>query len=404
MLFLFLYIIYIPAARTQVTIGSTLEPVNGALLDLKETDKPDGTDNSTKGLALPRVNLTNLTPATPMELSVSIGGTGDWDLNTHIGLIVYNVNNDQCSGILQGTYVWAGTQWQPVSPAANIRMATPDETSGANTWGTAVVRHQAKTGVYEEFYSADFGSEAGRWMTTNLAATAYDGITHSADRTLTGPTANSGNPNNTAYWCYPNGGSGGATATDYNNNPHIGYLYTWDAATAGKGEANGQGNNINEGANNTYARVQGVCPAGWHLPSDYEWTELENAIIKNTISYADVSANIDPGDNSALLQQNSTTGWRGTMHGQVMKDVCGLNGSNPNGTSKSLNANGFSVLLAGLSISGSTNFFGTRAYFWSSSSNITNSAWGRYLSDSYTSVNRSSYTRSNLHSVRCKKD
>jgi hypothetical protein len=90
-------------------------------------------------------------------------------------------------------------------------------------------------------------------MTTNMAAWQYDGINHSTDpfgtatsgsgnrRTLTGPNASSGKPYNTAYWCYPNGGTGGATATDYNNNPHIGLLYTWDAATAEKGGTTGQG-------------------------------------------------------------------------------------------------------------------------------------------------------------------
>ncbi len=43
-----------------------------------------------------------------------------------------------------------------------------------------------------------------------------------------------------------------------------GALYTWSAAMDGAGS-----NDSNPG------EVQGVCPDGWHLPSDQEWQELE---------------------------------------------------------------------------------------------------------------------------------
>jgi uncharacterized protein (TIGR02145 family) len=289
-------------------------------------------------------------------------------------------------------------------------------------WGTDVVRHPAKAdpndnskNIYEEFYSAGFGA-AGRWMTTNLAAWKYDGNKHSQSdgddtngetgRTLTGPSANSASVYNVAYWCYPNGGSGGSNATSFTNNPHTGLLYTWDAATAGKGGSTGQGNATNEGASAAYPRVQGVCPAGWHLPSDREWTELENEIIRSTTNYANVSSDISP-DGSAGLLPFDGTGQRGSSHGQAMKEVCGVNGTEPNGLSNSLSGNGFSVLLAGRAYNGGAYNFGNYAYFWSSSSNSGNNAWYRTLSRNSATVYRdysNPIFRHHLFLVRCKKD
>jgi uncharacterized protein (TIGR02145 family) len=290
--------------------------------------------------------------------------------------------------------------------------ATPVETSGTDNWGSAVVRHQAKPvdendpsqgNIYEEFYSADFGA-AGRWMTTNLAAKAYDGISHSEGRMLTGPDANnSGDSYSTAYWCYPNGGAGGTTATTYNSNPQTGFLYTWDAATAGKGGTDGFGNTTNEGGSDAYARVQGICPAGWHLPSDYEWTELENAIIANTTDYANVAVNIE---GTPLPQDNRIVGERGTTHGQAMKEVCGFAGSSTiiNGLSNKLAGNGFAGLLAGSANDGATGNFNLYASFWSSSSNGRTGVHGRSLSWRYHTVSKSNALRYTLNSVRCKKD
>jgi uncharacterized protein (TIGR02145 family) len=299
-------------------------------------------------------------------------------------------------------------------------------------WGTNVVKHSAKPNpdydantnpdvpqnIYEEFVSADFGA-AGRWMTTNLAAWKYDEIYHSTDpagtatsgqgtvRTLSGPVVTPSENNYArAQWCYP--GSSGTSETDYNNNPHLGLLYTWDAATAGKGGELGTSGS-NEGGSN-HASVQGVCPKGWHLPSDYEWTELENAIIKNTTSYAHVSANIDPGNNSELLPLNENSGTSGYprgSHGPAMKEVCGVNGTTPNGLSNKLADNGFSVLLTGIAGggSGSGAGFGTNALFWSSSSyDSSGRSWYRELYRERTYVLKQNGSRATQLSVRCKKD
>jgi uncharacterized protein (TIGR02145 family) len=58
----------------------------------------------------------------------------------------------------------------------------------------------------------------------------------------------------------------------YNNDENLaeiyGRLYTWDAAMNGSANVS----------------AQGVCPCGWHVPSDEEWKELENYLGGSNIA------------------------------------------------------------------------------------------------------------------------
>lgn len=105
-------------AHSQVTIGSAISPAKGALLDLKEREATaDDATTSDKGLGLPRVELTNLKPNTANDLSASIGASGAWNKDEHIGLMVYNVKErtDE-EGTCPGIHVWDGAEWQPLVP------------------------------------------------------------------------------------------------------------------------------------------------------------------------------------------------------------------------------------------------------------------------------------------------
>jgi uncharacterized protein (TIGR02145 family) len=79
------------------------------------------------------------------------------------------------------------------------------------------------------------------------------------------------------------------------------------------------------------------------------------------------------------------------------------NGSNTGGTSKASNAGGFNALLLGDMAEGSANYYGTYAYFWSSSSDGIN-AWYRHLLYNITGVLRYNHAKFNMFSVRCKKN
>ncbi|MFT4222594.1 FISUMP domain-containing protein [Dysgonomonas sp.] len=364
-------------------------------------------------------NTSNTTINTPTGSELH---DGDWNTDTFNYTSTSTVVPGKKYETAQITFSDVAGRAKPVTVTVMQCQGTPDMSSVTITatdnndpdwktnWGTNVVRHAAKPvdpidasqgNIYEEFYSADFGA-AGRWMTTNLAAWKYDdGVTHPVTNTSTlGVVDCSLDPAySDPYYCYPNGGSGGTTTNSYDNNKHLGFFYNWSAATAGRGGDDGYDNIANEGGNNNYAAVQGICPAGWHLPSDWEWTELENEIIKNTTDYAYVSQNISSDGMSNILD-GTETGFRGWTLGQAMKEVCGVNSIDPDGLSKNLAQNGFNVLLAGFADGLGSASFGDYAYFWSSSSFDASNAWYREMSGNAT-VNREANGRCYLYSVRC---
>lgn len=113
--------------NAQVTIGANIKPAKGTLLDLKEkTPVNPSTDNitSTKGMMLPRVNLSELQLLYPMFEAGSAPnkykyGTQELDKTTedtkHAGLTVYNLT-DNCI-FCPGIYAWNGTTWQRLMEA-----------------------------------------------------------------------------------------------------------------------------------------------------------------------------------------------------------------------------------------------------------------------------------------------
>jgi len=116
--------------------------------------------------------------------------------------------------------------------------------------------------------------------------------------------------------------------------------------------------------------AQGICPTGWHIPTDGDWDIL--------VSYLG-------GLNIAGGKMKSTSGWYG-----------GGNGSN---------SSGFTALPGGYRYNNG-NFYNltTYAYLWSSTQAGSNSAWLRFLTYSNTSISRYSYENNFGCSVRCLKD
>ncbi len=311
---------------------------------------------------------------------------------------------------------------KPVTVTCYSCIGTPDLSSvsitanniqteqGDPIWETNVVHHLAKPGVYEEFYSADFG-DAGRWMTTNLAATAYDGNTHTQNKILTG--AHIMGYYNEPHWCYPKThGSlittGEGPSQEYLDNPAVGFLYNWDAATAGKGGPTGTyspGNQMGlpEGDGvGQQPRIQGICPKGWHLPSDYEWTELENETITNTTKYAEIDEDIK----APLIPFIKAQGYHGTIHASVMRDHCELfqRADVVRNCSKGYFQGGFAVHLAGQVVNNQAGNFRDFAAIWSSSSKSGGDAWSRRFFSSSSKVETNGTVRHSGASVRCKKD
>ena len=120
-----------------------------------------------------------------------------------------------------------------------------------------------------------------------------------------------------------------------------GYLYNWTAAMRGF-----------NGSDANPSGVQGVCPVGWHLPSDAEWTQLTD-YVNSQSQYVCGSDNqsIAKSLASILRWSNSST-------------PC-----SPGYDSSTNDTTGFSVVPAGIWQFSSTTFItaGNACDFWSSS-------------------------------------
>ncbi len=131
--------------------------------------------------------------------------------------------------------------------------------------------------------------------------------------------------------------------------------------------------------------AQGICPAGWHIPTDDEWKTLE----------------ITLGMNSWEADQ---TGGRGGDEGSKMASRADLwnDGALENG-SNNFGSSGFDALPAGAKWN--TNFINLhdRAYFWSSTESNGN-PYTRELWYNDAGVYREHRAKNLGFSIRCVKD
>ena len=134
--------------------------------------------------------------------------------------------------------------------------------------------------------------------------------------------------------------------------------------------------------------VTGICPTGWHVPSDAEWTQLTD--------YVSGQQEYVCGDN----QQNIARALAAQTNWNTGTTECGP------GYDMSLNnATGFSVLPAGDYYPGGVHDIGANAYFWTATEFSSSSAWIRWLGSHTSNVPRDNYNKGgNGLSVRCIRD
>ncbi|MBE0636947.1 MAG: hypothetical protein IH598_00330 [Bacteroidales bacterium] len=134
--------------------------------------------------------------------------------------------------------------------------------------------------------------------------------------------------------------------------------------------------------------VQGICPAGWHLPTDAEWTALT--------TYVSSQSGYLCNSNTSFIAKAlaATTIWNSSSN------TCAV-GNNLSAN----NATGFTGLPGGLRVTNGTfNNLGITGYFWSSSDGSSTEAWDRSLGYSSALVFRNSYGKGYGFSVRCLRD
>ena len=149
----------------------------------------------------------------------------------------------------------------------------------------------------------------------------------------------------TGAWCYYN--------NDVSNNGTYGKLYNWYAVTD----------------------PRGLAPEGWHVPSDAEWTVLENCLGGTSIA-------------GGKLKEVGNSHWQGT---NVASNSSGFTGL-PGGWREN---NGSSTVTF--------NSIGGLGYWWSKTFGNGFVSWGRQLSLAQNIYRPAVWNPSGL-SVRCLKD
>jgi len=164
------------------------------------------------------------------------------------------------------------------------------------------------------------------------------------------------------YYVYGYDGTNVAEAKATDNYTTYGVLYNWTAAM--DGEASSTTNP---------SGIQGVCPAGWHLPSDAEWTELTDYLGGESVA-------------GGKLKETGTTHW-----------------ASPN--TDATNETGFTALPGG-DRGGNGTFYGIGlgGDWWSATETGTGGAWDWFLYYNYGNVIWSSNSKELGFSVRCVRD
>jgi uncharacterized protein (TIGR02145 family) len=138
---------------------------------------------------------------------------------------------------------------------------------------------------------------------------------------------------------------------------------------------------------------RGICPEGWHVPTDREWAQLLDAV---------------EGDTTFTVNQIGT-GWWGTNAGRKLKSAGTYTGAERGDGRWSDHAHrgtdefGFGTLPAGYRRSNGSLFVtrGLAVAYWSSSVSRKGEAWCRNFNSSTAQVYRINNARSYGFSVRC---
>lgn len=190
------------------------------------------------------------------------------------------------------------------------------------------------------------------WMAENLKTTKY--ATGTDIPLVTGTSNWDALTETSKAFCWYN--------DDINNKETYGALYTWAASMNGatSSTANPSG-------------VQGVCPTGWHLPSDAEWTELTDFLGGET-------------EAGGKLKETGTSHW-----------------TTPN--TGATNETGFTALPGGDRYHDGTFYdVGNYAGWWSTTEFSTTNAYYRSMFYDYSYVGRYTTRKEVGFSVRCVRD
>jgi uncharacterized protein (TIGR02145 family) len=315
-----------------------------------------GTASSTPTLTVNTVLTPNITHTTTSATGIgSLTGSGlpsgvtaNWSSN-----VITISGTPTAAGIFTYTIPLTGTSCSGVNATGTITVNAPSFTCGTSTVPDI---------DGNSYPTVSIGTQC--WMAENLRVRKYNNgtdirfdksgtSTGSVSQTWAGTGLNYG-----AYTIYAHD----STTTTPSNLTKYGYLYNWYAV---KGI-------FTTGVIASTDTLK-ICPSGWHVPTDAEWTTLET-YLDNEAPTGSVGSKMKKND--ALWTTNTGT-----------------------------DTSGFSALPGGRRRDGGS-FIGVRnsAFFWSATENLNTSAWNRNLNFSNGSVIRSTISKLVGASVRCLRD
>jgi uncharacterized protein (TIGR02145 family) len=329
----------------QTSIGG-ITPASSAMLDVQST---------TKGMLIPR-----LTTAQRTAISSPVKG-----------LVIYNTDTDCLNH-------YSGTRWY--EHCGNALPDPPALGSTFTAFSNGTDNFSANVTCQSKLISAGHNATScsGTVVTANATYNVVfingqcwlkENLNEPSTAPCGDPIATGCNSWNTAgigdigSWGYYNSGGQGSLANWLTSEPgsNEGLLYQWSAAMNGS----------------TTERAQGVCPTGWHIPSDCEWMYLEHGLGMSIADQTMIS-----------LRTSGTVG----------SDLSTLANSGNN-------SSGFTGLMAGnrSANDGYFNFRGTLGG-WYTSTQSGGNANSRVIRTFSTGVRRQEDTKANAYSVRCLKD
>ena len=323
-----------------------------------EDDEPTGPSNDSTGIV-----LTTTTVSTVTRTSAQCGGT---------------ITSDGGDAITARGVCWSTDATPTIANSKTV------DGAGTGSYASSITGLTEGTTYYVRAYatnSVGTGYGAVQSFTTTGSFGTVTDIDGNMYRTVT---------IGTQTWMVEN-----LKVTHYRNGEWISHVAddaAWQGLTSGAYcEYNNNGANVF-----TYGRLynwyavddsRGIAPAGWHVPSDAEWKQMEMYL---GMSQWDADA----------------TSWRGGYVGGMLKETGTTYWTSPN--ADATNESGFSALPGGYrSWYGSFNYMGELAYFWSSTADSSGDAyvWNRMLSYKSSGVCRSELNpKSCGNSVRCVRD
>lgn len=242
--------------------------------------------------------------------------------------ILYNTTD-------KNSYIYTGSTWD------TLAMSGADGISGegvvrdidGNSYTTVIIGNQ-------------------EWTVQNLRVTKYNDGT--AILLVTDDAAWS--ENTIGAYCWYN------NSTDVGEGQKWGALYNWYVVNTGK-----------------------LAPAGWRVPTDADWTELENYLIDNKFNWDETTSG-----NKIGKSLSAQTNW-------VVDNESGTVG---NGLAAN-NRSGFSALPGGYRYSAGTfDQQSLNGFWWSAMEDVESTAYSYYLYNDKENLQRLSYNTSCGFSVR----